>query len=247
MSRLAAAVSLVLLSAGSLVSAPTASAHQSAEGASFTFGTHNSHRGTARFAGFADVICWQEVALPDSKRKLVANLSGYDQYLEPGLAGQVPVSWRNDRFSLVEAESTLAAPRVKIYSPPRYVSRTVLLDTVTGQQFAVYNTHMVQGAWNDRRKPFKQMRKKNWRQHARVLRRELRQADPAIPTLACGDFNRAAYLNLPGMTPVKRESGRPGIDHLYRDSGGVDATSARVAGNAGSDHARLVTTVTLRG
>ena len=246
MSRLAAALSLVILAAGALVSAPTATADQAAGASSFTFGTHNSHRGTARFAGFADIICWQEVALPDSKRKLVANLSGYDQYMEPGLPGQVPVSWRSDRFTLVEGHSTQAAPRVKSYSPPRYIARTVLLDNVTGREVAIYNTHMVQGAWNDRRKPFKQMRQKNWRKHARVLRRELSQADPSIPVLACGDFNRVAYLNLPGLKPIRREDGRTGIDHLYRDTRGVRATSARPAGNAGSDHPRLVTTITLR-
>lgn len=246
MSRLAAALSLVLLATGALVSAPTATAEQASGAASFTFGTHNSHRGTARFAGFADIICWQEVALPDSKRKLVANLSGYDQYMEPGLPGQVPISWRSDRFTLVEGSSTQAAPRVKSYSPPRYVARAVLLDNVTGREVAVYNTHMVQGAWNDRRKPFKQMRQKNWRKHARVLRRELRQADPGIPVLACGDFNRVAYLDLPGLKPIRREDGRTGIDHLYGDTRGVRATRARPAGNAGSDHPRLVTTITLR-
>lgn len=252
MSRLAAAISLVLLVTGTLLSPPTATAqratgHRADGGSSFTFGTHNSHRGTARFTGFADIICWQEVALPASKRKLAANLPGYDQYMEHGLPGQVPISWRSDRFTLVEGHSTQAAPQVKTYSPPRYVARTVLLDRVTGREVAIYNTHMVQGAWNDRRKPFKQMRQKNWRQHARVLRRELRNADPSIPVLACGDFNRVSFLNLPGLKPIRRQGGRVGIDHLYRDAHGVGATRARFDGNGGSDHPRLITRITLRG
>jgi hypothetical protein len=102
---------------------------------------------------------------------------------------------------------------------------------------------MVQGAWNDRRKPFKHMRQLNWREHARVLRRELRRADPAIPVLACGDFNRARYLGLPGAAPIRRQDGRIGLDHLYRDTRGVQAGPARALGSAGSDHPRLVTTI----
>ncbi len=226
---------------------PTSASPQRAKGAAaFTFGTHNSLRGTGRFTAFADIICWQEVALSQSKEKLVASLRGYDHYLEPGVAGQVPTSWRADRFSLVDAATTQAAPRVKSYSPPRYISRTVLRDTVTDRLVAIYNTHMVQGAWNQRRKPFKQMRQRNWRQHARVLRRELRRADKDIPVLACGDFNRVRYLDLPGLDPIRRHGGDTGLDHLYGDTGGVHARAARSDGNAGSDHPRLVTTIRLR-
>ena len=252
MSRLAALVSILLATcllaepAHASQVAPASQVARAGSATSFTFGTHNSLRGTARFGGFADVICWQEVALPASKRKLVAQLSGYDHYMEHGLPGQVPISWRSDRFTLLEGGAVQAAQRVKSYSPPRYVARTVLLDNVTGRQVAVYNTHMVQGAWNDRRKPFKQMRQKNWRKHARVLRRELNRADPRIPVLACGDFNRVAYLNLPGLKPIRREDGRVGLDHLYRDTRGVRTTRAWTSGNAGSHHPPLLTTVTLR-
>ena len=227
--------------------APTAAGAERAKSAvAFTFGTHNSHRGTGRFTGFADVICWQEVALPQSKDKLLRSMRGYDHYVESGVAGQVPTSWRADRFSLVDADTVQAAPRVKSYSPPRFISRTLLRDAVKGRLVAVYNTHMVQGAWNQRRKPFKQMRQRNWREHARVLRRELRRADRDIPVLACGDFNRVRYLDLPGLAPIRRQGGRTGLDHLYRDTRGVRARPARTDGNAGSDHPRLMSTIRLR-
>jgi endonuclease/exonuclease/phosphatase family metal-dependent hydrolase len=240
-------LALVPVVLGTVWMDPTSASADRGKGASaFTFGTHNSLRGTGRFTGFADVICWQEVALPQSKDKLVASLPGYDHYLEPGLPGQVPTSWRANRFSLLEADSTQAAPRVKSYSPPRYISRTVLMDRVTGRRVAIYNTHMVQGAWNRRHKPFKQMRQKNWREHAKVLRRELRRADADIPVLACGDFNRVRYLDLPGLDPIRRQGGQTGLDHLYRDTRGVRVRPARSAGNAGSDHPRLVTRVMVR-
>lgn len=234
----------VLLATASVV--PTSASPQRAESAAFTFGTHNSHRGHGRFTGFADIICWQEVALPQSKEKLLRSLRGYDHYIEPGVAGQVPTSWRAARFSLVDADTVQAAPRVKSYSPPRFISRTVLRDSRTGRLVAIYNTHLVQGAWNGRRKPFKQMRQRNWREHARVLRRELRGADRDIPVLACGDFNRVRYLDLPGLDPIRRQGGRTGLDHLYRDTRGVRARRAYSEGNAGSDHPRLVTRIRLR-
>ncbi len=148
------------------VSVPASAGTERAKGAAaFTFGTHNSLRGTGRFTGFADIICWQEVALPQSKEKLLKSLRGYDHYIEAGVAGQVPTSWRADRD---------------------------------------------------------------------------------IPVLACGDFNRVRYLDLPGLDPIRRQGGRTGLDHLYRDTRGVRARPARSEGNAGSDHPRLVTTIRLR-
>lgn len=241
---LVAALFVAVLS-GVLTDGATAGSDRGS-GSSFTFGTHNTHRGHARITRFADIICWQEVALPWSKRKIVRSLPGYGHHIEPGVAGEVSTSWRLDRFTVVAQESTRAAPRVKSYSPPRSISRTVLQENATGDLVAVYNTHMVQGAWNDRRKPFKQMRQVNWRKHLRVLRRELRQADRAIPVLACGDFNRAQYLGLPGVGPIRRHSGRIGLDHLYRDTRGVQASRVRTMSGAGSDHPRLVSTIRLR-
>lgn len=241
---LLAALSVVVLS-GALADG-AAAASQRGSGPSFTFGTHNTHRGHARITSFADIICWQEVAMPGPKRKIVRSLPDYAHHIEPGVAGEVSTSWRADRFTVVSQASTRAAPRVKSYSPPRSISHTVLRDNVTGRLVAVYNTHMVQGAWNDRRKPFKQMRKVNWRKHLRVLRRELEQADRAIPVLVCGDFNRVRFLNLPGVRPIRRDSGRIGLDHLYVDTRGGQASRATTLGGAGSDHPRLVSTIRLR-
>lgn len=73
-------------------------------------------------------------------------------------------------------------------SPRRGVSWVVL--ERDGDKIAFLNTHFVSGAWNEKKKSFKQWRKKVWMKHFRMLKALVHEFNRRGITVVCGgDFN----------------------------------------------------------
>jgi hypothetical protein len=217
----------ILAVAAALVAATPASASAAT---SLFFGTHNMYVGAAQFTPFAGVLGFQEVNTAQDKMEMRYGLPGYDRYVPKGDAGDVPIAWLRKRFALEDKDSIRTHKGEKLVTPSRYVNWVRLRVRRTGAQFFFVNTHFISKAWSG-----KPERRKRWKRHARILRREvakLRQT--GLPVFLVGDFNRRGKtLGIPGMTYVGAP--RVPLDHLYASEGIAHGQVEELPKN-GSDH-----------
>ncbi len=209
----------VTVAAAALAAAVPASASAAT---SLFFGTHNMYVGKAQFTPFAGVLGFQEVNEPRDKMEMRFGLPGYDRFVPKGDAGDVPIAWLRKRFKLVDKDSIRTHKGEKLVTPSRYVNWVRLRVKRTGAEFFFVNTHFISKAWSG-----KPERRKRWKKHARVLRREvakLRQT--GLPVFVVGDFNRrGTALGIPGLTYVGAPAG-PARPHV-RDRGDRARPGAR--------------------
>ena len=215
----------------------------------FTLGSHNIHWGDAQVDGFADVICWQEATTAES-RKRIRSLPGYGTSIPSDQPSQLPVSYKSDKFKLVSAGATMfhgSGPGPA--NPARWMNRVLLEERTSGRLIVIYNTHWVNGAWNGKPKPgYKKWRQEAWKTAEQKMNIELNEALARdVPAFACGDFNRSTPADFDNLTPIPRgnRSGW-GIDHLqYSNGSQIEAEKVFVGTNAGSDHARITSRISI--
>lgn len=143
----------------------------------------------------ADVIGWQEIG-PDRYDAAVKALGKPWRHYFAGKAGaagyESPISFRADRFKLVDGDSErIVPPRAKV-SHGRYVTWVRLKDRATGLEFLVTNLHMIAGAWNDNPKPFKDERPDWWEADRDRFVSWIEHAilnNPDLPVVNLGDYN----------------------------------------------------------
>ncbi|MFT4286873.1 hypothetical protein [Nocardioides sp.] len=116
----------------------------------------------ARLAALPDagVIGWQEAFDHREALEPLGSLGWHTAYFDP--ATEVPISWRDDLFELVDTDQTqmhegwpgLRRDRIK---PGRHVTQVTLRHRASGQLLSVLNTHVTSraqdrstGGWRDR-------------------------------------------------------------------------------------------------
>lgn len=203
-----------------------------------SIGTHNTWYGNASFERFAGVIGWQEVNDSAARDKLRNRLGAEYTTFWPAddPARSVPISWRGERFALVNSGSIRTHDGEAGVTPARYVNWVILQVRGTDSRFIVVNTHFISGAWSGH--PERQAR---WNQHWDVLRdkvADLRQNHPAKPVFVIGDFNRHLAMTMPTpirFVPVQDAGGAVPLDHMYAPTT-VEHSQVLRQPKWGSDH-----------
>lgn len=112
-------------------------------------------RGVVPLAARSDIIGLQEVDVFDKELVLRDLADDGWSYHRAKPSSQMPVLWRNDRFTFVSARSALISqaasigsevPGMKPDQHARYATVVRLVDKVTGRRLSVVNAHLLSGA-----------------------------------------------------------------------------------------------------
>ena len=90
----------------------------------------------------ADIVKWNELGNLQVQA-LVRKQSGWAHYFPGPSANSVAISWRSDRFEMVDCGSVKMHGGVLKITPTRWVNWVLLRDLSTGKLFYVMNTHVV--------------------------------------------------------------------------------------------------------
>lgn len=200
-----------------------------------------------------DVVGWQEGR---NYRTILADVAGWETYQPTSnAAADDPISWRSDRFSLVNANHVMAHTRGTTQMKEKHVVYVTLRHTASGQVFTFLNNHLnarieahnlgMPGHPNWKQK----VRVEASRNHIRLIRNYM-QTMPGI-VVATGDFNvawkadkqvKSDELAFKSLNPVAisnwqwfgaanylitHPSTKRNIDHIYVERAAVAAGIVR--------------------
>ena len=145
-----------------------------------------------------DLIGWQEIG-PARYRDAVRSLGkdwGHYMPRDGKLPIPNPISWKKDKWELMDSGFKKTHGGKAKVSPNRYITWVKLRDKKTGESIVRVNTHLVSGAWTKSKldRPTTPWRQDMWKNHmadldALVSRFEKKGEKVIIG----GDFNRDSY------------------------------------------------------
>lgn len=197
-----------------------------------------------RAAKQGDIIGWQEIG-PARYRDAIRDLDGFGHFMPRGL--ETPISWRKDKFELLDSGVKKMHGGLAGVSPHRQVAWVKLRNKDTGEVMVHMNTHLVSGAWNSKKQPTDPWRQRMWNKHIdgmeRMIERFERQGHPVTIS---GDFNRNQFRVF--GNDVRYDSGlhanthgRSTLDYVmstrHRD---LDKVRTRVDTGFRSDHNAVI-------
>lgn len=159
----------------------------------------------------AAVIGWQEIDPRRERYRKAILIEGgdlWDHYFG-GEDNNAPISWRKDKFALVDNGELMLHPGHFGVCRKRMLTWVVLeklnkKGERTGKKFLVTNAHYVPGAWAPGRRPFKAWRQQAWNRGSATHQNLIARFRRSMPTVNLGDFNRRGY---PVLGKRKRAGG----------------------------------------
>lgn len=152
---------------------------------------------TAQDAGPAGVILWQEFYRPRYRQALRSLGEGWAHYI-PDVGKQCPISWRADRYQLLDAGVEFLHAGHRLITPRQFVTWVILRDRATGVEAVFTNRHYLPGAYARGFKPWRKWRVRTWEAaNARDAALILRFVTQGYPVAGGGDYNVLARVRTP--------------------------------------------------
>jgi hypothetical protein len=148
-------------------------------------------------ASQAGIIGWQEIG-PAYYKNILKSLpkDEWRTFWGKGHADDrqfdCPISWKKKYWKFIDGGSWELHPPHAMISVRRSYCWAILENRNKGCRLLVTNKHYVAGAWNDKAKPFKELRPKLWREGMKKevawLERFMKKY-PEMPVILLGDYN----------------------------------------------------------
>jgi hypothetical protein len=141
-----------------------------------------------RAAKHGELIGWQEIG-PERYKDAIRDLPGFKHFMPKGL--QTPISWKEDKFKLLDSGVERMHGGLAKVSPHRQVAWVKLQNKETGETIIHMNTHLVSGAWNSKIQRSDPWRQKMWHKHIDGMKKLVEKFEKkGHPVTITGDFNR---------------------------------------------------------
>lgn len=199
------------------------------------------------------LIGWQEIG-PDRYFQAIRNLGPqWGHYMPKHGKYRIPnpISWKKSVWDKQDEGFMRTHGGMAKVSPARYITWVKLKHKASGQEVVRINTHLISGAWSDR-KPTTEWRREQWHTHMQELRDLVaRFKKKGLAVVVGGDFNRDSYRVLGKQ--VRYDSGLHAKTHgqrtldyvMHAPDRDIARRGARVERDFRSDHNALVVRYTL--
>jgi hypothetical protein len=124
-------------------------------------------------------------------------------------------SYYTDAFTIQKHGSIVLSDAIHLPgfdNPPRSFNWAEVQHNQSGILFMFIGTHLINGAWNDKNKPYKQLRKDRWTAEFNTLQRYCVAMAETLPTFVVGDLNR--FSPVPKFVPRMEWLANHTDDHI---------------------------------